>query len=71
MVEKEDGSICYKTLTSKSYIVLDPNTQMLMPWAGSMWGRLMKMKMKMKISKGNTILRMVTRSQDRRNLLDK
>jgi hypothetical protein len=33
MVKKEDGSICYKTLASRSYIVLDPNTQMLMPWA--------------------------------------
>jgi hypothetical protein len=44
MVGKKDGSICYKTLASRFYIVLNPNTQMLMPRAKSMWGRLMKMK---------------------------
>jgi len=31
MVEEEDGSIFYKTLISTSYIMFDPNTQMLMP----------------------------------------
>jgi len=44
MAKEEDGSICYKILTSRSYIVLDPNTQMFMFWVETQWDKLMRMK---------------------------
>jgi hypothetical protein len=31
MAEEEEGSKCYKISASRSYIAIDPNTQMLMP----------------------------------------